>query len=491
MFLRLSASVLLVAGTAVGQYIPMAKFARTYNDSRGYPRGFIGQAPVDFFITGIKVFNEAKNAQQTVSVMELPTKPPAYPSSHAVVAAELKFFKKNTPANTLIPVKPPVKITKGKWFGVLGVTHGTAQTVSSSYSVTGGFTTSVLGQKMAIERLLMQAIVRTNNGLGGVATEGTGTGPMGRVEVHVAGQGPIPLAVDYGAGSTTKPIGPKNPYMPIPAFARTYNDTRGYPRGFFFQSPTTFVVNGLRVPNEATNSHQTVALYLMSAKPPAFPSQVVPKPTELKFFKKDQLKDTLIKVVPPVPVKPGDWVCVLGSTHGTTTTMSSSYGNGPFKSSVLSQPVTIERLISQNVIRNNNGLGGIASSSGSIGRVQLHILGQGGHGTLFPEQTTVGLPGIGQAPKLDIKGKIPGAQVGAIFLSNKRLPKLPTPLGNLLIALPVQMIAAVPGGTGQYAAAIPNDKVFFNVTVDWQTFIFNFTTSTFGSTNGTEWRVGQ
>jgi len=489
---RVSAAVLLAAGLASAQYLPQAAFNNTYNDSRGYPRGFVGQAPVDFTITGVEVYNEGNHTMQTVSIMALSAKPPAYSGSHTVTASELLFFAKDQKSNTKISTGA-VKVKKGQWFGVLGVCHEAAQTVSSSYSVTGGYTTNVLGQPMKIERLIMQAILRTNNGLGPVAVEGAGTGNMGRVKIYVAGQGPIPTAVDFGDGTTNKPIGAQ-PYMSIPKFSSTYNDSRGYPRGFYFQAPKTFIVTGFEVFNEGNHTMQTVACYVLKAKPPTYPSEVVPTSSELVFFAKDQKSNTLLKPKAPIPVSKGAWFGVLGVCHEAAQTVSSSYSaSGATEASILGTKVAVNRLLSQHVIRTNNGLGGIADNSGyNIGRVQVHIAGQSGFGTIFPEMTTVGLPSVNSTPKLDVTPGIPTPQVGVLLLSTGRMATpVPTPFGDLLVTLPIGAIIPVPGGKGQVPIALPNDTKLFNAIVDWQTFVFDLTNSTFGATNGTEWKIGQ
>ena len=277
---------------------------------------------------------------------------------------------------------------------------------------------------------------------------------------------PVATAVNYGFASTTKAVSPSGPFMPIPTFSRTYTDTRGFPRGFYFQAPVTFIVTGFHVPNEAKHTLQTVAFYLLSKKPPEFASEVIPKAAELKYYGLDQKADTLLKPKAPIVVKKGDWVCVLGTNHEPAQTVYSSYsvtGTASTQMSVLGKRVSIGRLISQHIYRGTTkGLVGIAGSgtTGSKGRVEIHIVGQKGRGTIFPSMTTNGLPAIG------------------------------TGFGDLLVKLPLFLTIGIPTGTGFVPLPIPTDTGLYNVLLNFQTFVFNVTTNVHGATNGTEWKIG-
>ncbi|GEM_PF-2291792 len=291
-------------------------------------------------------------------------------------------------------------------------------------------------------------------------------------------------AVNFGKGSTNKPVpGP----MPLPKFTRTYSYL--YTRGFYFQAPSTVIVTGFRVPNEAKMPLQAVTLFTMPKAPPAYPTTYTVTTTDVKFFKTGVKAGTIMKPAKPIVLTKGTWVGVLGAGHSSTSSyMYNSYGNGAFKSRIGNLPVTLTRLIKQGTLIGSKGIGPVSGSTGSIGRVEVFVAGN----FSIPSLNSVGLPVLGTTPKLSLSAKIPGAQAGVILLAAGRLPApIPTPFGNLLIKPPFLMSMFVPSGTGVVPLPIPNNPSFTGATLDFQGAVFDVVNGIFGMTNGTEWFLGK
>lgn len=184
-------------------HLPTSPFDRTFNATAGSSRGFYFQAPVQFTVTGLNVPNENKDAKQTVALFSMAKAPPTWPSFHTTTAADVRFFALDAPAGKAITFAPIV-IQKGAWVAVLGGTgDGVVPQLSSSYSVRE-MPMNVLGHAFVARRFLTQSLLRnaTAKAVGlGVATEGIGDGPCGRVEIYVTGQqayGPSPQLSTVG-----------------------------------------------------------------------------------------------------------------------------------------------------------------------------------------------------------------------------------------------------------------------------------------------------
>src|SRR5215831_5057022 len=63
--------------------------------------------------------------------------------------------------------------------------------------------------------------------------------------------------------------------MPIPAFVSTFSSTAAT-RGFWFQSPVTCIITGVRVPDESLQGVQTVEIDRLASAPPAYPATIAP-----------------------------------------------------------------------------------------------------------------------------------------------------------------------------------------------------------------------
>ena len=155
--------------------------------------------------------------------------------------------------------------------------------------------------------------------------------------------------------------------IPLPSYSSTFS-VSGATRGFYFQTPVDFMVTGLRVPDEKNHGLQNVAVYNMAAKPPAFSATAT---GGLVFFKAGEPSSNIIPA--QIPFKKGDWFGVLGAC-GDTTIMHNSYGSARFASSVLGQPVTLLRFITQFNLVTTQGTAPYSNEdSGSISRVEVHV----------------------------------------------------------------------------------------------------------------------
>lgn len=365
---------------------------------------------------------------------------------------------------------------------------GDATIQHNSYgSVTApGYPSNILGNKTLLNRVWTNTNLITAQGKGAFNAS---TGVLGRVEVYIKGQKPLGTATLFGKGSANKKIG--SPFPPLPAFQRTYADSRGYPRGYYFTAPTNFLVTSLRVPNEGKQKLQVVSLYKMAKVPPAYPQSVAGTPV---FFAKGKTAGSEIKLSTPILYKKGEVLVVLGSNYNSNAkTLYSSYSAGPGKSFVLGKPITMNRIVMQADLIANSGKGPIATNGAfNVGRVEVMVAGQAN----FPPFKVPSLdpsgdrPGFGLKPSLDLKSGFP-ALGGMLFASPLRLPvPVPTPYGNLLIVPNFILIAPVAGGNGSLTFLLPNDPKLSGVKVEFQGFAFDPTKNTFGLSNGVEWVIG-
>ena len=313
-----------------------------------------------------------------------------------------------------------------------------------------------------------------------------GTNPPSKVtyKAYITVDPSNATAIDFGKGSTNKPVS-----SPIgqPVNTSIYSSSSGI-RGFHFIAPTTFVIIGFEAPNDATpkEADQTVVCYVMPKQPA---SNYTATAADVKFYATAKA-NTILKPTKPIIVNKGEWVGVFGACHATTASslMRNAYATGGYKTTVLGQPITINRLWMNSDPRVNKGLGPINPSTGSIARVFVYVSGN----TTVPLMTTSGLPKLGATPQLDMQAKFAGAQGGVVFLSGSRLPvPVPTLFGNLLITPSILASIFVPTGTGMIPLPIPNSAALTGTTLDWQGMAFDMSTMTFGMTNGTEWFIGK
>ena len=483
-FYSLTATVLLAGlATAQGQ-LPLPSYSSTYSSSAG-TRGLYFQAPVDFEVSGLRVPDEQKTGTQNVTVYVM--KSVAAGGSQTATPVFTSYGSKS--ANI---IRTSIKVLKGEYLVVLGCA-GDASSQKNSYGA-GGYNSNVLGKPITMTRVYTNTNMITQKGAGSFYTYATtSTSSIGRVEIFVKNQSPLPPAADattFGAKSANK--GTPLPYLPIDDFSRTYSSSSQI-RGFWFKSPTKFLVTGFRVPNEAKVGQQVVAFYTFASDPG---TSQVPTASDLKFFTATPAKaDQLIQLKTPIAVNKDEWVAVLGAAYDTTPstpTYENSYSATSMDMQVLGQSFTAQRLTAGNVI-STQGLGSLGfASSGNCARVEIHVAGQTGFPKVVaPDLSTTAQPITGTTAKLDMVANIDKTSVGVVFGSSMQLPgPVKTPFGSLLISPAVWGSFVVPTGTGELSLPIPQAKNLFGIKLVFQGLTIAPSTSTYGMTNGVEWTIG-
>ncbi|HEX5054121.1 MAG TPA: hypothetical protein VFZ65_20250 [Planctomycetota bacterium] len=134
--------------------------------------------------------------------------------------------------------------------------------------------------------------------------------------------------------------------MPLPPFTNTYGPYAAT-RGFWFQAPTTFLITGLNVPNEAGLAFQAVEVVSFGAAPPPEYSVGPALGTQL-FYDNSTPAGTIIPTA--IPIVAGEYIGVLGActpSVGSSLSSNSYAANGPFVSDILGIPTTITRFGTQ------------------------------------------------------------------------------------------------------------------------------------------------
>src|SRR5690606_2586351 len=152
--------------------------------------------------------------------------------------------------------------------------------------------------------------------------------------------------------------------MPLPSFGSVYT---GNVRGYWFTAPTSFIITGLRVPVDAGTGTQNIHVFKINDPTPVLFSATSSNFTTLAYIQ--GATNNVVQNV-NIVVNAGDIIGVLGQAG---TANSYSVTGGPFASTILGQPVTLNRLIYQGTIT-----GGPApnysweSGTGAISRVELY-----------------------------------------------------------------------------------------------------------------------
>ncbi|MBN2490839.1 MAG: hypothetical protein JXQ29_08325 [Planctomycetes bacterium] len=155
--------------------------------------------------------------------------------------------------------------------------------------------------------------------------------------------------------------------IPLPVYTSTFS-VSGATRGFYFQTPVDFMVTGLRVPDEKNHGKQNVAVYKLAAKPPAFSATAT---GGLLFFKAGEPSAHIIPA--QIFFTKGEWFGVLGAC-GDTTIMHNSYGSAQYPSTVLGQPITLLRFLTQFNLVSTQGTAPYSNEDqGAISRVEVYV----------------------------------------------------------------------------------------------------------------------
>lgn len=289
---------------------------------------------------------------------------------------------------------------------------------------------------------------------------------------------PKATAVDYGQGYNAY-----NPdtFIPLPAFSTTYSSS--YTRGLYFQVPAPMIVIGLQVPDETKNGLQNVAVYRLTAKPPAYSATVASPPI---FYQEAIPSSTVIQVNPPLIFQPGEWFGVIGACGNATTTQTSYAASGPFTSNVLGQPITIYRLLMQaNLVATKGNFALSSEDAFNVGRVKIFVAGQRAPA---PVLATTALPVLGTTAALSLLPNDSTASAGLVILGARR-SQTPTPFGELLVAPPFYFTFLVAGAGGAVNLPVPNNQALLGAgPLDFQGFFV--LPQGFATSNGTEWFLG-
>jgi hypothetical protein len=327
----------------VSQGMPLPPFGSTF--ASALTRGFWFQAPVDLRIEGLRVPNEAAQPFQVVEVIDFGTTPP--PVWSATGTGTQLFYDNASAAGTVIPCS--LQVPAGHCIGILGACTATVgdPTSHNSYAATAGpFTSTVLGQAVTLTRFGTQSGIAANGGNQPCWQEPGGN--IARVEVFVT------------------------PAIPLPNFGNTY--TANQTRGFWFQAPIDFTIEGLRVPNEAGQAYQVVEVVSFGGSlPPVYPA--VANGAQL-FYSNSTAAGSVIPCSIPIPA--GAHVGILGACTATlgSATSYNSYAatSGPVASSILGSPVTLTRFGTQTGIASNGGNQPcFQTPTGPLSRVDVYV----------------------------------------------------------------------------------------------------------------------
>ncbi|MBL8731607.1 MAG: hypothetical protein JNN13_04470 [Planctomycetes bacterium] len=188
------AAALLLAASASAQ-MPLPAFGSTYTGAQ--TRGFWFQAPVSCFVTGLSVPNESAQPFQAIEFIDLGTSPP--PVFSGTIVGTTMFYDNSSVGGSVVATAIP--LIAGNYYGVLGActpTVGSTTSYNSYSSITGSFTSDILGIPTPITRF------GTQFGIGGgpgnpVWQEPTGT--LCRVEVYVSAGGSGTFATNTTLGT--------------------------------------------------------------------------------------------------------------------------------------------------------------------------------------------------------------------------------------------------------------------------------------------------
>jgi hypothetical protein len=321
---------------------PLPGFGSTFSNGT-LTRGLWFTAPTHFTITGLQVPNEAAHPLQNIEVVRFNpgVTPPAF---SATTSAFTSLFRAvGVSSGQVISVKIPVYA--GDVIGILGAT-GDATVMNNSYSTSdnGTYVSHVFGQPMTLYRLGMQFNLASNAARDLFSSPGA----ISRVRMFYA---PLEQA-------------------PLPVYSSTFSST-SFTRGMWFTAPTSFILTGVQVPNEAGHGLQNVQVvrFTGGVAPPAYPTTT--NAFTSLFRSVGQSSGQVLRTF--IAINAGDVIGVLGAT-GDASMMYSSYSSsisGSYSSSIFGQPMTLYRLGMQFNLASNNAQSLWTEPTGSISRVSL------------------------------------------------------------------------------------------------------------------------
>lgn len=285
--------------------------------------------------------------------------------------------------------------------------------------------------------------------------------------------------------------------IPMPGFGSTYSSATST-RGVWFQTPVRFSIVSLKVPDESNHGLQNVAVYRLAAAPPIYSASAT---GGLEFL---QIGTPSAQTIPcALSFDANEYIGIIAAC-GDASTMRTSYATpvGPFASSILGQPTTLTRFITQTNLVGTNGTGAYSQEvAAAIGRVDIGVsscvglaYGAGspsGAGPAAPSLTTTALPFIGQTAQLTIDNHDTNA-LGLLAIGIGRT-SIPTPLGTILVnnvGATLLVNGGVPLTPGQYNVSIPvpNNPALNGVgPFTWQNINLLLSGNQVSMSNGQEW----
>jgi hypothetical protein len=147
-----------VCGPSAPVTLNVGSYGSTYS-AAAHTRGYWFTAPINFTIVGLRVPTDVGTAVQNVEVLRINAALPTTSYTSLV-------YKKGVTGSAFIPVNVP--ITKGEVIGVLGA-RGTT-TMYNSYAGVYTYATTIGGQSVTLQRLMLQSNLYTAKASGELTT---------------------------------------------------------------------------------------------------------------------------------------------------------------------------------------------------------------------------------------------------------------------------------------------------------------------------------
>lgn len=283
----------------------------------------------------------------------------------------------------------------------------------------------------------------------------------------------------FAAGLTLSSFASAQTQIPIPAFTNTYAQP-AHTRGFWFQAPVDFIITGLRVPDETFNGTQNVEVIDLGGVPPTYPTTATG--TSL-FYANNQPSATVIPC--NIPIAQGTNLGILGACG--TTTMNNSYGAGGFASSVLGQPITLVRFLTQTNLNTSNNQP-FSQVGSSLARVEVYVVPAVGYATKTAFGTGCNAanpltldanarPVLGTTISLDTTNIPAGSPLGSTLFG---LTEFPNGISLAGIGMPgcfqyitgdAVAIFTPAGASGSTSYVLPNNTLFAGVIISTQSAV--------------------